>query len=161
MKKVKKVVKAKVVEKVKEKAVVNKGKVVKVEDKNNRTIKPEVKQPVVTKFEDLSPPEQVIRVVKKLVDTIAGSGDLEKLAKDTLERAGLLIVKTAVGKSIPGNLEIPIMQRSQPSIELKYDGKEKLAWTIKTYADNVEECTKLALAEAEKLMQFEVSETTE
>lgn len=153
----KKVVKAKaVVSKVKDKAVVSGGKVVKVEDKVNRNIAPEVKEKPKSDWDTISPAERVFRLVKKLWEVVMNDDKLKTLAVEKLIEAKI-VAKSALQQTIPGQLEIPIMQRSQPSIEVKYDGKDKLSWTVKTYADSVVDATELALAEARKLLEFEIA----
>jgi len=54
---------------------------------------------------------------------------------------------------VQGQGEIPIMQRSQPSVEIKFDGKDKVSWTVKAYADTVEQAFKEAEAVHDTMME--------
>lgn len=60
-------------------------------------------------------------------------------------RIGTKAVNKEIAKEIPGDLEIPIFSRSQPSCEIKRDSKGNVSIAIKVYADTILEARELAL----------------
>lgn len=73
--------------------------------------------------------------------TISPAG-IERLVAIIEERVRSYVDQLVKATVVPGNVEIPIYQRSQPSLELKRDSKGAFSYTIKCYADTLEDSLK-------------------
>ena len=126
-----------IVSKSKKQKVETKNGEVEVENKKDREVPEEIK---IRKIKDGYVAEKVTpEAMKAFVDNLRG------LVEATID-------EKLKNMSIQGGGEIPIMQRSQPSVEVKFDGKDKVSWTIKAYADSVDEAMKQAHGMNEKML---------
>jgi len=106
--------------------IAHQKRVVTVEDKGAKPKSvAEVKPEATTTEKRTISPAGIERLVAVIEDRVRGYVDQ--------------LVKTTV---VPGSVEIPIYQRSQPSLELKRDSKGAFSYTIKCYADSLDESLK-------------------